>query len=111
MQRRRTVHERPDERGSDADSELPDISPFHEVEVWCRYTERWVPGFWFDGLEPGGRIRLRRGLDQSVLPGSVPAAAVRRARRTPEIVADLRVPHAVLPGRVVTRRPAGLHWR
>lgn len=69
---------------------LPDISPFQEIEVWCTFTRRWVPGFWFDGLEPDGFIRLRRGVDQSVLPGPVPPTSVRRSQPHSSEVIDLR---------------------
>lgn len=69
---------------------LPDISPFYEVEVWCTFTRRWVPGFWLDGLEPDGSIRLRRGIDQAPLSGPVPASSVRTRQSSPGRVIDLR---------------------
>jgi hypothetical protein len=59
--------------------DLPDISPMHELEVWCASTRRWVRGFWFDGLEADGSVRIRRGIDLHVIPGSFPATKVRRA--------------------------------
>lgn len=69
--------------------DVPDVSPFHEIEVWCNFTRRWVPGFWLDGLEPDGSVRIRRGVDQAVLPGPVPATSVRH-RFDPAAVVDLR---------------------
>jgi hypothetical protein len=69
---------------------LPDISPFHEIEVWSNFTRRWVPGFWFDGLEPDGSIRIRRGIDQDPLPGAVPASSVRHSQNPTGHVIDLR---------------------
>lgn len=69
---------------------LPDISPFHEIEVWCTFTRRWVPGFWLDGLEPDGSVRLRRGIDQLPLSGPVPASSVRTRQSAPGRVIDLR---------------------
>lgn len=71
---------------------LPDISPFYEIEVWCTFTRRWVPGFWFDGLEPDGSIRLRRGIDQARLSGTVPASSVRTRQSAPGRITDLRQP-------------------
>lgn len=75
---------------------LPEISPFHEVEVWCTFTRRWVPGFWLDGLEPDGSIRLRRGIDQAPLSGPVPASSVRTRQSAPGRVIDLRQPDRVV---------------
>jgi hypothetical protein len=77
--------------------QLPDISPFYEVEVWCTFTRRWVPGFWLDGLEPDGSIRLRRGIDQAPLSGSVPASSVRTRQSSPGRVIDLRAPERSEP--------------
>ena len=60
-------------------AQLPDISPMHEVQVWCASTRRWVGGFWFERLEADGTIRLRRGLDQQILPDVFQPSEVRRA--------------------------------
>lgn len=58
--------------------EFPDVSPLHELQVWCASTRRWTGGFFLDGVERDGRVRLRRSTDLHVLPASFPSDWVRR---------------------------------
>lgn len=56
-----------------------------DVEVWCRSTGKWVPGFRFEGFQPDGTVLVRRTTDRHALPESLPRDSVRSAptrRRT-----------------------------
>lgn len=63
----------------------PAAQPPLDLEVWCRSTGKWVPGFRFEGLEPDGSVLVRRITDRNALPESLPRDSVRPAptrRRT-----------------------------
>jgi len=47
------------------------------VDVWCRSTSRWVPGFRVHRVEPDGTVRVRRESDGMVLPEPFPRDALR----------------------------------
>lgn len=54
------------------------------VDVWCRSTTRWVPGFRIHRVEADGTVRVQRESDGMVLPEPFP----RESLRLPATVLD-----------------------
>lgn len=65
----------PDERRPGQASGGASATP--EVDVWCRSTSRWVPGFRIHHVEADGMVRVRRESDGMVLPEPFPRDALR----------------------------------
>lgn len=51
------------------------------VEVWCRSTGRWAPGFRVEGHLGDGSVLVRRTTDRDALPESFPEELVRPTGR------------------------------
>ena len=51
------------------------------VDVWCRSTGRWAPGFRVEGHLGDGSVLVRRTTDRDALPESFPQDLVRPAQR------------------------------
>lgn len=68
----------PPARPEPAVAQLPVASM---VEVWCRSTGRWAPGFRVEGYLPDGSVLVRRTTDRDALPESFPQDRVRPAQR------------------------------
>jgi hypothetical protein len=52
-----------------------------DVDVWCRSTGRWAPGFRVEGHLGDGTVLVRRTTDRDALPESFPEASVRPTQR------------------------------
>ena len=58
---------------------MVDVREADEVEVWCRYSRRWVRGFRLAGRRADGSVDLYGRDRAALLPEPLPAHMVRAA--------------------------------